>query len=722
MKKIKKLFKVLFIIFIITVSITLIGSITYYSVVTHGISLDTEKLKLQNSSQTLCVYDSNGNKIKPSKSEYINLSKLSKNTKNAFLCAEDKRFYKHSGLDLIRIGGAIASNIKSKSFSEGASTISQQLVKNTQLSNEKTINRKLKEIKLTKNLEKQYTKDEIFELYLNNIYFGNGCYGIENASWHYFSKTASNLSLSESALLAGVINAPTYYDIESNQERAIKRRNLILSLMKKHKKITEEEYNESISEKINLKISDISGNNNLFKNILSEACEILKTTESNLISSNYKIHTSINQSLSDDIKKISNSYKSESEKATIVIDNKSHLIKSITGSSKILNSEWQPGSTIKPILVYAPAIEKNIISPATKILDNKINIGGYSPDNSDKTFHGYISAKTALSKSYNVPAVKILNEVGLSDAKNFAKKFGIEFTESDNHLALALGGFEKGINPKTLCDAYSAFARNGKFSKSYYIKQITKNGKTIFESNPTETAIMSDSTAFMINDMLLECAKTGTAKKLNSLPFSVCSKTGTVGKPNSKKNQLAYNIAYTPEHTILTIIQGTNLPETINGATHPTMINKEVLSLLYKSTSPTKFIPPNSVKLVSLDEESYSKNKLKKSNIDSELKEYFNTSNLPNEDPEEFKIKVINSPKTKPVICFTINKNYDFSIIRTHKKEEEIIFSSSENNENFISFTDKTAKSSKIYTYKVKFCEKSKNEEFFSNEVKLRVY
>jgi membrane carboxypeptidase/penicillin-binding protein len=239
---------------------------------------------------------------------------------------------------------------------------------------------------------------------------------------------------------------------------------------------------------------------------------------------------------------------------------------------------------------------------------------------------------------------------------------------------------------------------------------------------PIEKQTMSDSTAFLINDMLLECSKTGTAKRLNSLPFSVCSKTGTVGKQNSKKNQLAYNIAYTPEHTILTIIQGDNLPENINGSTHPTMINKEILSNLYKENKPTNFSPPNSVKLISLDEKSYQDNKLKKSNSKSEFNEYFSTKNLPKKDAENFHLEVINSPLNKPIICFTINKNYDFFVIREHKKEEEIIFSSSENNENFIKFIDKSAKSSEIYTYKVKFCGKSNNEEFFSNEIKLKIY
>ena len=165
------------------------------------------------------MFDCNGTSIKPTSENHISIKKLSSNTKNAFICAEDKRFYTHKGIDFVRIGGAVVSNLKSKSFSQGASTISQQLIKNTHLSNEKTLKRKLKEIKLTKQLEKNYSKNDILELYLNNIYFGNGCYGIENASMHYFGKSAKNLTLAESALLAATINAPSVYDIENNQEK-----------------------------------------------------------------------------------------------------------------------------------------------------------------------------------------------------------------------------------------------------------------------------------------------------------------------------------------------------------------------------------------------------------------------------------------------------------------------------------------------------------------------
>ena len=722
MKKTRKVLKILFIIMIIFASVTIVGSITYYKITTHGLLLDKEKLQILNPTKALSIFDSDLNEIKPTSVSYVKLSKLSSDTKNAFISVEDKRFYKHHGIDMLRIGGAIMSNLKSRSFSEGASTISQQLVKNTQLSNEKTISRKLKEIKLTHELENDYTKDEILELYLNNIYFGNGCYGIENASKHYFNKPASALTLSESALLAGSINAPSVYDVIKNTDTAIKRRDLVLNLMHKHGKIDDDALNSAKSETINLNINDISGNSSLYKNIIDEACEILNISEFELNNSNYKIYTKLDKSLSSQAKTISQNLSVDCNNASLVIDNKTHQIIMQNGNSKVLDSYWQPGSLIKPILVYAPAIEKDIISPATKILDEKINISGYAPENADKKYHGYISAKSALANSYNIPAVKLLNEIGIEEAKNFAKKLGITFEPSDNHLALALGGFEKGLTPKVLCDAYSAFACGGSFQASSYISKITKDDKTIFQNKKHEKSVMKDSTAFLINDILKECATSGTAKKLNSLSFSVCSKTGTVGKSNSNKNLVAYNVAYTSDYTILTILQSNDMPSSVNGSSYPTLINKEIFSQLYKNKKPSEFVKPTSVELVKLNKTSYENNKLIRTDNNDSTNEYFSTTNSPEKNPKEFQLTAINSTTSKPILCFTVNKNYDFWLIRTQKNKEEILYSSLENNEKNIRFIDKTAKSNEIYEYKLKFCVKSENEEFFSNAIKLKAY
>ena len=201
--------------------------------------------------------------------------------------------------------------------------------------------------------------------------------------------------------------------------------------------------------------------------------ESLQKEINNSINSNY---SNINKSL---------------QICSIVIDNETNNIISITGNNQTFSSKKQPGSTIKPILVYAPAIENKNISPASKILDEKININGYSPENADKKYHGYVSVRDALKNSYNIPAVKILNETGIEKSQNFAKKLGIEFNENDNHLAIALGGFTDGITLKSICDAYTAFANNGKYSPSSYITKITKNNNLIYQSNHKKQKVMN---------------------------------------------------------------------------------------------------------------------------------------------------------------------------------------------------------------------------------------
>jgi len=726
MKKTKKVIKIIFITLLIIFSFGIIGSFSYYTYITHSVTLDTSRLEETKSSSLLKVYDSSLEEIKPTSSSFISVSKLSSNTKNAFISAEDKRFYKHGGLDFVRIGGAIISNLKSKSFSQGGSTISQQLIKNTQLSNEKTIKRKLKEFKLTKELEKQYSKDEILEMYLNNIYFGNGCYGIENASLHYFGKSSTELSLAESALLASTINAPSVYDIENNFEKANERKNLIIDLMAKQNKISKEDAEFAKQETPQIKINTLSSNNFLYSQIINEAHTLLKLPENSFNSASYKIYTNINKSLCDSINKLVSNFSIETSPdiTTIVIDNTSHNIISVTGKSKNFTKKWQPGSTIKPILVYAPAIESGQVSPATKILDNKINISGYQPDNADKKYHGFVSVRESLSNSYNIPAVKILNELGITNAQNFAKKLGIEFKSADNHLAIALGGFTEGVTPKTLADAYSAFSNGGNFSQSSFITKITKDGKTIFTQNKETKNVMKDSTAFLVTNILEDCAKTGTAKRLADIEFSVASKTGTVGKPNSTKNLCAYNIAYTSSHTVLSLITGDSLPENVNGSTYPTLISKEILKTLYKSNKPKNFSIPSSVSKEKLNKLEYEQNNsLKLSTQEDSFEEYFSKENKPKVDEEKlFHLSVINTPKTKPLLCFTLNKNYDFSVIKTQKKEEKILFSSSKNTQNFVIFEDKSAENNEICEYKIKFCEKSTNEEFYSNSIKIKTF
>lgn len=731
MKKIKKIFKVLLISFSAIFVIGIVSSVGFYFAVTHSSNLNKDKLEETKKVTALQIFDSNGILINPAKETYLPINKISNTTKNAFICAEDKRFYSHKGIDYIRICGAMVSNLKSHSFSQGASTISQQLIKNTQLSSEKTINRKLKEFKLTKQLEKEYSKDEILEMYLNNIYFGNGCYGIENASMHYFGKSAKDLSISESALLAGTINAPSYYDIQNKQDKALARRNLVLDLMYDYGKITEEECKTAKNEQINLKITNLSNNYYIFDEIIEEACSILNMSETQLKNSNLKLQTyydtNLQNELNSTIKKNYNNIESSPSIASIVIDNETNGILSIIGNKNVLTAKKQPGSIIKPILVYAPAIENKIVSPATKILDEQINFSGYSPDNADKKFHGYISVRDSLKNSYNVPAVKLLNEVGIKTAQDFAQKIGIEFSSKDNNLAIALGGFTDGVTLNSLVDAYATFPNNGNYKKSKFIKKILKNNKLIYTDDNFKQQTMSDSTAYLITNMLQSTAKSGTAKRLKNFDYEIASKTGTVGLNNSSKNTDAYNIAYTSKHTILSYVGGSIMPESINGATYPTLITKDTLSILYKENIPNNFTIPSSVIKRQISKSDYENNELKLTFDENDsITEYFAKNNLPKEtkvSQQVNTIQVFNFENKKPIISFMAKIGYTYNVIREINNKFEIInvYDNITFND-IIKFEDKKVNSNEICTYYIEICEKSTGKITKSNSIKLKTF
>lgn len=727
MKKVNKVLKIFFLVAIAFCLTALISSVGFYFYSTKGSALDHSRLS-ENESVCLQILDINGTPIKATNENFISIKKLSSNTKNAFICAEDKRFYSHKGLDYIRIGGAIVTNLKNKSFSQGGSTISQQLIKNTHLSNEKTIKRKLKEIKLTKELEKNYTKEQILEMYLNNIYFGNGCYGIENASNHYFGKSSTKLTIAESAILAGTINAPSIYDIENNPTKAISRRNLILGLMKDYGKISIEDYNNAINEELTLNLTKLSGHNQIVNDVLKEATIITGKTENQLKNNHYIIQTEIDLSLQNQINsKIKSSYsniESSPSIASIVINNKTNKIIAISGNKNTLSSNKQPGSTIKPILVFAPAIENGIISPATKILDEKINISGYSPENADKKYHGYVSVRECLKNSYNIPAVKILQETGIETAQNFANKLGIKFDKLDSNLAIALGGLTTGTTLKNLADAYSSFANLGQFEKSSYISKITSKDQVIYSSKSSKTNVMSDSTAYLITDMLKDTAKTGTAKRLKNFNFDIASKTGTVGTGNS--NSDAFNISYTSNHTIISYFGESTMPNSINGATYPTMLTKDILEFLYSTKTPQNFEKPNSVEKKLLNKTDYENNIVSQTDSsENSITEIFAKSNPPQKTNStiNLNLEVFNFENEKPILCFFTSPNYTYNIIRKEKEKEEII-SSLENiiNSETIKFTDKNAKSNQIYEYFIEICEKFTNKTYKTNSVKLKTF
>lgn len=501
---------------------------------------DFDAAPLEKISDTREIYDADGKlvcKIGGNGRLYADYSELKPETVNAFLSIEDSRFFEHGAVDVQRILKAAATDILSGSAKEGASTITQQLVKNTYLSPEKTIMRKIKEVRLARAVEKDMSKDEILGLYLNSLYFGNNIYGIETASRRYFGKTASEITVGESALLAAMINNPGKYDPISRPENAEKRRKLVLRRMLELGHLSDNDY-ELACAPINPVSTRINGN--VFFGYAA------KETASD------KIFTA----LDGNIQKIIESALSETEgrefvSKVIVTDCKSGKTVAAASNtfSDIAGLKRSPGSTIKPLICYAPALENKIITPITPLLDAQTDFGGYSPKNYPNKFHGWVTAENALSMSLNVPAVKLLDMNGMNKSKALCEKLGIEFSENDNGLALALGGMTNGVDLLPLCRAYSVIAAGGK-------------------------NIISKESAYLLSSMLMKCASSGTAKALNGL--GVAAKTGTVG--TAEGNTDAYCIAYNGRY-VVGVWCGTTegyLPEGLTGGEMPTSICAEI--------------------------------------------------------------------------------------------------------------------------------------------------
>lgn len=510
------------------------AAVLFYQIITSNVAFYPEKL--ETSIRTVQFYDCNNREISAalysSNHTAINGELLPEYVKNAFIAVEDKRFYFHRGTDMRALVRAIVNNLKSRSFKEGGSTISQQLIKNTHLSNEKTLKRKLKELKLVKILERTYNKKQILNYYLNSIYFGNGIYGIQSAAQKYFSVDAKELSINQAAALCATVKSPAKYNpLKSDCND---RKNIVLKSMLQQNYITQEEYEKCIKQEISATLNKTSGYFELADEELYSICEFSPY-------SNEKISV----------------YTAYDEKAQTTLDNligadsdcnKNAYIISADGKIKAFFTDGgdqcrMPASTIKPLLVYAPAIENGIISSATLINDQKTNFGSYTPSNYGNKYYGWISAKQCLAKSLNVPAVKILDGVGVKKAAEYVKKTGIIINELN--LNCALGVFDSGINLKTLCSAYTVFLNGGNFYSPHCIVKVMCGNKTLYTAKAASTEVFCAGTCDVINDALHECAKSGTAKALSELPYDICAKTGTNG--TEKGNTDAYTVCYTGE-------------------------------------------------------------------------------------------------------------------------------------------------------------------------------
>lgn len=573
-----------------------------FAVVTKDARLDVNKLI--SPSHNIIIVDEYGNEVvsasASNKNKSVDINELPEYCKNAFIASEDRTFYAHNGLNYKRMVKAFFKNIAARSFKEGASTISQQLIKNTHLSNDKTIKRKLNEIKLTKKLEKRFEKDEILEMYLNTIYFGHNCYGLQNAAEFYFDKNAEALTLEESATLVGLLTSPNNYSPFKNPEKNIKRRNTVLKCMLECDYIDNQTYEKAIASPLNAVLPRTNGKNADYIHAIFDEIAMLDINAYDL-TAGCTVKTYLDVNLQNYIENLS----FECDNSVIITTNSGGVsaYKSTIGGAK-----RQPGSTVKPLFVYAPAIEEKILSPDTKINDEQINFNGYRPENYDKKYHGNVTVTECIKNSYNIPAVKTLNTLTIEKAEKYMQKAGFTLENDEKNLSLALGGMKYGLDLKSIADLYSIFAKRGTYSPAAFIKEIsTKDGNVIYKRRPSESRVFTEGTSSLMNDMLIETAKSGTAKKLRNFNFDVAAKTGTCG--NSDGNTDAYSISYTSEHCVgVWLGDKDNKRLDVTGGGSCTEFNKLILSKLYGNHFPANLDKTSGTETITIDAEEYEKN------------------------------------------------------------------------------------------------------------------
>lgn len=705
-----------------------------------NVKFDKNSIKYVNSQ--IKVYDNNGLQINEDMlvKQNVKLSNLPSFVKEAFISIEDKSFYKHKGINYKRIIGAMVKNIRSGNFSEGASTISQQLIKNTHLSNEKTLSRKVNEILLTQKLEKDFEKDEILQAYLNVIYFGNGTFGIEQASQKYFNKSAEKLQLSEAAVLAGLIKSPKTYCPITNAKNCLKRRNLVLKEMFNDGKITKKQYEDNVAKDLGLDINKNTNKSNSYVQAsINEACDILNINEKDLVMGNYKIYTYQDRQLQDKLKQIVSNQTTQNnpDKLAMVMNNLTCGIEGYFGESKhnLITIKRQPGSTIKPVLVYAPALEYNLISPNTPILDEALKIDNYTPKNYLNKYHGWTNIENSIMQSLNIPAIKTLEYVGIDKAKLFAKNFGLNLTDKDNGYSIALGGLTDGLNIKDVINSYIPFSNGGKFSQAKFVKKIeNKYGRTIYSHKPKFTQVIRDDTAYLMTNMLQKTALLGTAKKMSDIDLPVACKTGTVGSTYNSTNTDAWNISYNTNHVVGVWLGNTsqdktlNLPKNVTGANQPTLIAKKVFEYLDNHND---FIKPDSVIECDIDTLNLRQNNTLKLASKSTPERYkqtmlFSKNNLPKQtstlftDIEDFNIT---SKSSDDGVQITIPcKGYlTYSLYKISNGKKQLLIEIENKSNNYV-YKDSNLHQNTLYEYYVEAKMRVDGDNITKNSNTITIY
>ena len=518
------------------------------------------------------IYDQNGeivSKISVSNIEGVSLDQIPKELIEAVVSVEDQQFYKHNGVNYFGIARAFTQNLIQGDVVAGGSTITQQLSKNVFLTQERTYTRKFKEFFVAKKIERTYSKDDILERYLNQIYFGEGAWGVQRAAEVYFGKDVSELTLSESATLAGLIKAPTHLSPYKDMEKSVERRNIVLSLMKSEEYISQAEFDEAVGQELVLadpSLPNYKGKYPYYIDyIIDGAVNKYGLTKNEVLSGGLHIYTELNPVIQDALEEVyeDERYFPESKPNQLIQSGSVFLNPKTGGISALVGGRGeytydrfnnatelvrQPGSTLKP-LIYTAALEQGY-QISDMLVDEPININGYAPKNFDHKFRGRVTMYDAVTQSYNIPPVWLLNNIGIQTGVNTVERFGIPLEEQDHNLGLALGGLHKGTSPLQMAQAFAAFANDGVMMEAHAIVEIKDSeGEVIGKWREESEEVTEAEVAQQITYMLKGAVDVGTAQKAQITGVEVAGKTGTTQLPfagvDGSKDH--WFVGYTPD-------------------------------------------------------------------------------------------------------------------------------------------------------------------------------
>ena len=692
-----------------------IGGFIWKLDIPHWQALDLSKLNAAGATEVFDVHGAAAGTLHGRENRrWIALSDVPEDVQNAFIAAEDLRFYRHHGVDVYRLFGALWNDIRTMSFSQGGSTITQQLIKLTHLSSAKNLSRKAQEIALALKLEKVMSKQQILEAYLNTVYFGHGAYGIEAAANVYFGKSASELSVAQGALLAGIIKAPSTYAPHLNPDKSVARRNGILNTMEEKGFITPDAAASARAESVVL--AENQGDSRQYAwyldAVLTEAAEKLSLSGDDILTGGYRILTGLDpgmQAAADQLFEDSERFPDPASDGTpvqaglIALDNATGEVRAVVGGRRYdvalgLNHATQirrqPGSAFKPISTYAAAIDAYGFVPSSTIEDTPRTFdGNYTPRNAGGSTYGTVTLREALSRSLNIATVDLADLIGTEALRQYAQRFGVPLSDRDVNLSMALGSLTDGVSPETLGAAYCALGNGGLRVTPHFIREIRdKAGQVVYRADTRAYRAVQDSTAYMLTDMLKTAAKSGSAKALRQSGVPVAGKTGTVSESDGKGPRDIWTVAYTPE--IATAVwMGFDAPDASHtmsasegGSGYPARLCAAFYQSISDELSGKDFKKPRSVKAALVDRlalEQEHRVLLTTAETPAEYAEteLFHANDLPQSYSDNWTaprmvadLRLLTGPGETPVLSFTAqDSRAEYQLVRiSNGKTEEI--------------------------------------------------